>query len=205
MGKCSKRLCLAALLWLATLGIDRAALADQIWVSCKPVETATYAVRIHVKCASPIDFRFWYFAAPTTDPRFAARALSVMEAAQLGDKFLLVLFDPNDESGTAFGCLAADCRRFAAITMVEEPIPPPSSCVFDDNRVGCPGYCRTHDDRSCPGYCTRHPDDRNCPGYCGRHPDDRTCPDFCRRHPRDPDCQEEDPCIRNPHLPQCQR
>jgi hypothetical protein len=118
MKKCSKGLEFAALLWLALSGMNRTAVADQIWVSCKPVEAATYLERIHVKCASPIDSRFWYFAAPTTDARFAARVLSVIEGAQLGDKFLLVLIDPNDESGTAFGCLAAKSRRFAAITMV---------------------------------------------------------------------------------------
>jgi hypothetical protein len=191
-------------IYFLLLSLNQPAWADPIWVSCKPIEAATFPERVHVKCAAAIDDRFSFFAAATTDARFAARALSVIEAAQLGDKYVLVRFDPNDETGTSFGCGAENCRRLSGVIVAEAPLPAPGSCVFDTNRPGCPGYCSTHDDRSCPGYCTRHPDDRECPGYCSRHPDDRSCPDFCRRHPRDPDC-EADPCISNPHLPNCPR
>ncbi len=205
MRNLSSALFLGATICLILLGGSRAAPAAQLWVSCKPVEAAAFPERIHVKCETPIDDRFWYFAASTKDPRVAARALSVIEAAQVGEKLVHILFDPTDQSGTTFGCLAADCRQLLAVVMAETPLEPPSRCTFDNDRRGCPGYCSRHDDQSCPGYCARHPDDRGCPDYCARNAEDRTCPDFCRRHPRDPDCPREDPCDRNPHLPQCRR
>jgi len=198
---------LGAFLSWAVFGIQSAALSAQLWVSCKPVEAAAYPERIHIKCASPVDDRFWYFAAPTTDARFAARALSVIEAAQLGDKFVNVLFDPNDQSGGGFGCVIGDCRPFAAVVMVESSIPPPSTCAFDTNRPSCPGWCAVHDDNSCPGYCTRHPTETGCPQYCSAHRNDPDCPGYCHTHPQDlANCEGgvAKECKKKPYLPQCQ-
>lgn len=172
-------------------------------MSCKPIEAATYANRIHVRCEQPIDDRFAFFAAATSDAKFAARALSVIEAAQLGDKFVYILFDPDDLTGAAFGCLNTDCRTIQAVTMSETPLPPPDRCVFDTNRVGCPGYCAAHDDIHCPGFCNRHPTERGCPNFCTAHPTERGCPNFCDTHPSDRDCRDIDPCIRAPHRPDC--
>ena len=205
MTKSARALILGVFLCLASFAMDSVALAQQLWVPCKPVETAAFSNRIHVRCATQVDGRFWYFAAPTSDARLAARTLSVIEAAQLGDKFLNILIDATDQSGPAFGCLASDCRPIIAVAMLETASSPPGRCAFDNNRTGCPGFCAAHpNDRSCPGYCAQNPNDRTCPQYCTTHPNDITCPGYCRRHPQDTvNC---DVCAgpNASHNPQCQ-
>jgi len=66
---------------------------------------------------------------------------------------LVILFDPGDQSGTAIGCLASDCRIAKAIGLSEAapPAPPPvvSGCAADPTLPGCPEFCRqnpTHAD-----------------------------------------------------------
>jgi hypothetical protein len=181
---------IGAFISFVLLGADHA-LAQQLWVPCKPVEAAAFPNRVHMKCAAQVDARFWYFATSTSDPRLAARVLSVIESAQLGDKYLSVLFDPSDQSGTAFGCQANDCRNIVAVIMVESPMKVPSTCAFDTNRQGCPGYCSSHpNDHSCPAYCSSHPDDKSCPGYCKRHPHDDQCDTDCVGGNHNPMCQD---------------
>jgi len=194
------------LLSVALFGISCGSLAQQVWVSCKPIEAAAYAERIHVKCASAVDFRFWYFAASTADARFAARVLSVIEAAQLGDKYVNVLFDVSDTTGTSFGCDEKSCRRLLAAMMVEEAAPPPDYCVFNNKLKGCSGFCAATPDSSCPGYCASHNTSFGCPGYCTTHPTDAGCPAYCTTHPDAVICQaeaEKDHCQKHPHDPHC--
>src|SRR5258706_15958550 len=82
-----------------------------VLASCKPTEAASSSARVTVRCETRIDKRFRYFAVSTEqDPRFAARALSIIEAAQLGDKYLNILFDANDTTGQQWGCTPSDCR-----------------------------------------------------------------------------------------------
>jgi hypothetical protein len=173
-------------------------------VSCKPVESKSTATIVAVKCDPAIDKRFPFFAVlATADPRFAARSLSVMEAAQLGDKYLNIEFDSNDISGADWGCFFG-CRPMRSVTMVESPIPV-NRCIFDTNRVGCPGYCSTHDDISCKGFCDRQPNGTGCPTDCNRNAEQPGCHGFCNQHPEHEGCQDgiNDPCIRHPHIPAC--
>lgn len=109
-----------------------AAWAQEKSAACKPVETAVFANRIHVQCEFPVDGKFLFFAAPTLEPKFANRALSVILSAQMSGKVVTVVFDPLmepvDGSGNTFGCLANDCRRLLAISMADgmaAPPPPP--------------------------------------------------------------------------------
>jgi hypothetical protein len=142
-----------------------------------------------VKCESPVDGKFTYFAASaTSDPRFAARALSIVEAAQLGDKYLNVLFDPNDQSGQAYGCALVDCRPLLAVVLRESY---PDKCEIDVTQPGCPGFCAATGDN-----------DPTCPGFCRTH-DTIDCPGYCKRHPNDLDCKLDSDRCRNAKLPGC--
>jgi hypothetical protein len=185
----------------ACLAFTDKAVAQKKWSPCKPVESATFAERIHVRCESAVDGKFSFFAASTNDSKFAARALSVIEAGQLAGKYISVLFDPSDLSGQAFGCLTKDCRTMSAVVLVDNL---PDKCEIDNTQKGCPGYCTVSGttDRSCPQFCTANPDVKGCPGYCQNH-DDISCPGFCRRHTDNKACQRNsDECL-NQHLAGC--
>jgi hypothetical protein len=52
-----------------------------------------------------------YFSVATANSVHAARILSVLMMAHLSARSIVVEYDPNDTSGTAFGCQAHDCRR----------------------------------------------------------------------------------------------
>lgn len=204
--KNSARMLLSALL-SCCFAFTLTAVAQEKFSPCKPVEAATFSNRVHVKCQAAVDGQFLYFAAPTSaDPKFAARVLSVIEAGQLGDKYIMVLFDPNDQSGPNFGCLLADCRPMSAAILSEER---PGACSIDNTQKACPGFCaagtNNSSDPSCPGYCAAHPDDRQCPAYCSTH-DDMSCPGNCLRY-KNPQCpappKEKDPCRQNKNLPGC--
>jgi len=172
---------------LMLLGFSGAATAQQKWAACKPIETASFANRVHVRCEQPVDGKFTFFSVSTADPRLAARALSVFEAGQLGDKYVNVLFDPADQSGVAFGCLAHDCRAFTGVAL----------------RESLPGACEINSVQpSCPGFCNAQPNAPGCPRYCGRN-DDINCRGFCTRHPNDPECQP-DKCGANRRLAGCE-
>lgn len=186
-----QHLCSAGAVTLLLLGWIPAAFAAAQWSGCKPVETAVFPNRVHVKCETPVDRRFTFFAVPTTEPRFANRTLAILEGAELGDKYVFVRFDPDDLSGAQFGCETDNCRNLLGVALAERD---PGRCEIDSTQSGCPAFCSVvaNQDPSCPGYCESH-DDMNCPGNCGRHPDNPEC------------VPDSDPCQRNPHLPQCQK
>ncbi|MDE3012439.1 MAG: hypothetical protein KGI67_16275, partial [Pseudomonadota bacterium] len=129
-----------------------AASAQEKMAACRPVETAVFQNRIHVRCETPVDKRFPFFAVSTVDPRSANRFLSVAETAQVTERFVMVDFDSNDTSGSAFGCGADNCRVARAILLIDEV---PSACSIDSSARGCPGFCPSvnNNDISCPGYC----------------------------------------------------
>lgn len=164
--------------------------ADQL-SACKPAETAVFANRIHVRCETPVDGRFPFFAVSTADPRQANRWMALIMGAELGDKYLDVTFDPTDTSGAAFGCAVEDCRNIKALLMMERV---PDRCEMDNTQRGCSGFCAANgnNDPGCPGFCTSH-DDMRCPGNCDRHPANPSC--------------VADPCDgpNSSHLPQCNR
>jgi hypothetical protein len=156
---------------------------------CKPIESGSVPERIHVRCERAIDNRFnLFFVSATGDPRFAARALSVIEAAQLGDKFLTIQFDAQTRLQSQIGCpLGEICRTLLAVTMVETPIPQPNRCIFNQNRPGCAAYCAQHDDISCAGFCTRQPTDPGCQAVCNQASSD-ACTQFCAANPNNSRC-----------------
>ena len=96
--------------------------------ACKPVQSAVFANRIHVQCELPVDGKFPYFAAPTSEPRFANRALSVILIAQESGKVVTLVFDPLvdpvDDARQSFGCDPGDCRKILAIILDENTMPP---------------------------------------------------------------------------------
>ena len=162
--------------------------ADQFSV-CKPVETMVWTNRIHVRCEAPVDGKFPFFAVSTVDAKLANRMMVLMQAAQLSDRYLQIVFDAADTSGAAFGCNANDCRRIKALASIDRN---PGRCEIDSTSRGCPGFCAAISNN-----------DIDCPGFCASH-DDRRCPNFCTRHPTDPKCappEPVDPCTANPRIP----
>jgi hypothetical protein len=88
------------------------------WYTCTPDSVATYNERIHIKCTAPASGGIWFFAAPTTNPHHAARLLSILSLADVAGRNVSVLYDPNDTSGTSFGCLETDCRILLAAELL---------------------------------------------------------------------------------------
>ena len=102
MDKLIAVLTVRATLTLALLCCETTIFAEDKWVLCQPVETVSFAGRVHVRCETPVDGVFWYFACSTGDARFASRMLNVGMAGQVAEKALLILFDPNDMSEGGF-------------------------------------------------------------------------------------------------------
>ena len=80
---------------------------------CSPTEVAVYHSRIHIRCAEGIKdgaatITFW--AVSTRDAQWANRFLSLGSTALVSGRHMRFTFTPGDTSGTAFGCLAQDCR-----------------------------------------------------------------------------------------------
>jgi hypothetical protein len=120
-------LVLRTALALMCLVSTRSSIAQEKWALCKPVETASFTNRVHVRCEIPVDGQFVFFAASTQDPRFASRMLNLSMVGQVSERTLSILFDPNDQSGVAFGCQANGCRNAHAVALTESaaPMPPP--------------------------------------------------------------------------------
>jgi len=118
-------LTLRAALALVVLFLARSGCSQEKFVLCKPVETASFANRVHVRCEIPVDGKFVFFAASTQDPRFASRMLNLSMVGQVSERTLSILFDPSDQSGVAFGCLANDCRNAHSVALTELPAPTP--------------------------------------------------------------------------------
>ena len=113
-GSVSLRGTLAALA-LLVVGSLQQALAATTTHTCKSVDVSAYAERIHVRCDVAAPGGFVYFSLATANSAHAARMLSLLTAAHVVQKAIRVEFDPNDTSGTAFGCLASDCRRLLSV------------------------------------------------------------------------------------------
>jgi hypothetical protein len=95
---------------------DLAAPDAATWVTCTPNNVAAFSNRIHVRCNESYS-GIRYFAYPTTNAAAAARFLSLLASAQVAGHTLQILYDPADTSGTAYGCLASDCRPLQAVAL----------------------------------------------------------------------------------------
>jgi hypothetical protein len=89
--------------------------------TCKPDSVVSANVRVVAHCAVPYSIggttNIFWFAYPASDPSGAARMISLFEAAYALGSNVTFYFDTADTSGTAFGCLAGDCRAIWAATM----------------------------------------------------------------------------------------
>jgi hypothetical protein len=83
---------------------------------CKVAGVFENESRVHLRCdkpAGPITF----FAVPISKLNHAKNFVSVSTAAMLAGRTVEVFFNTTDTSGTAFGCLASDCRYASAMEM----------------------------------------------------------------------------------------
>ncbi len=83
---------------------------------CTPSFIGAFSNRVHVLCTVAAPGGIFYFAAPTSDSRNAARVLSIMLTAKSLGKNLQIYYDPA-ASGVAFGCQTNNCRPMTAIEM----------------------------------------------------------------------------------------
>ena len=87
-------------------------------ITCTPVQVADFpGSRIHILCAPPGAGNIKYFALGVGDASEANRVLSLAASALVANRKLLIYFNPNDLSGTAFGCQNADCRAILGIEL----------------------------------------------------------------------------------------
>jgi len=101
----------------ALIGSPAPALAD--FFSCTAQGVAVFpGSRIHVRC-NPGDGAFTFFALSVANPD-ASRVLSLAATAVAARRPLQILFNPNDLSGAAIGCLNADCRLIQAVELFRD-------------------------------------------------------------------------------------
>lgn len=107
------------LIYLLALSSSPAHAADQ-WVDCTPVEVATYLNRVHVRCSTGLN-GIIFFAIATNrsadETAFATRAVAIANTALVAGRPLKILYDFNDNTAAAFGCLLADCRALHSVAM----------------------------------------------------------------------------------------
>ncbi len=99
---------------------------EPVQAPCVPVEIATFwggadnpVNRVHVKCKTPVEGSISYFAVSTADGDNAARILSILTTAyvQGQGKILSILYDRDDLSGEAIGCLNTNCRLIGGVLL----------------------------------------------------------------------------------------
>lgn len=78
---------------------------------CVPQQVGTFSNRVHVRCDPSATGNISYFAVcSTTNPNYAARALSIFTTAKVTGKNVAIYYNPSDTSGTSCGCSSTDCR-----------------------------------------------------------------------------------------------
>ena len=83
---------------------------------CTPSYIGAFSNRVHVLCTIAAPNGIYYFAAPTSDSKNAARILSIMLTAKSLGKNLQIYYDTNG-NGASYGCQTSDCRPINAIEM----------------------------------------------------------------------------------------
>jgi hypothetical protein len=87
--------------------------------TCTPDLIVSANVRVVGHCPSTYNDAgslISWFAFPTSDSANASRMLSLLETARATNTTVTFYFITGDTSGTAYGCLAGDCRAFWAVT-----------------------------------------------------------------------------------------
>lgn len=87
------------------------------WVTATPEAVTVHQNRIGLRCQETFDDDIRFFAVSTGDAAFADNVLSVLNSAILARRPVQVLYDPEDLSGSQFGCLNRDCRRLQAVQL----------------------------------------------------------------------------------------
>jgi hypothetical protein len=74
--------------------------------------------RFHIRCVpgTPENIGFFAYSLNELD---VDRLLSVATTAVATHRTLSILYEKNDVSGAAFGCLAADCRRILTLGLLD--------------------------------------------------------------------------------------
>ena len=85
--------------------------------TCTPDYVAAFAARVHVRCAVPAETTIYYFAAPTSDSKNAARVLSIFLTARSLGKDVRIYYT-SGSNGSAFGCSFSDCRPLDAAELL---------------------------------------------------------------------------------------
>ncbi len=102
--------------------VRAAPLAAGVTSTCAPDLVVSANVRVVAHCANPYVIgapnpaNIYWFAYPTSDSGNASRMLSLFETAKATGSTVTFYFDTADTSGTAYGCLAGDCRAIWAAT-----------------------------------------------------------------------------------------
>ncbi len=95
------------------------------WYRCDTSASAHVAVfknRIHINCPATTSINggpdltniYWFAFPSSPDSALASRYLSIFETAVISGKNLWLQLDPNDTSGSSYGCSSSDCRQISA-------------------------------------------------------------------------------------------
>jgi hypothetical protein len=96
------------------------------WYQCNATNhVGLFTNRVHVFCTTTTPVQgapalngIYWFAFPTSpDSAAASRFMSLLQTSVIAAKPIWLEVDPNDTSGTTFGCGAADCRRIYGMEM----------------------------------------------------------------------------------------
>jgi hypothetical protein len=100
--------------------------AGDYWYQCdSPNHIGLFTNRIHIFCTTttpisgaPVLTGIYWFTFPTSpDSAAASRFLSLLQTSVITGKPVWLLLDPNDTSGSSFGCGASNCRRIYGMEM----------------------------------------------------------------------------------------
>jgi hypothetical protein len=101
--------------------------AADYWYICNPTNhVAAFLDRVHIFCQSTtpvatapaLNAAILWFAVPTSpDSATASRFMSLLQTAVITAKPIWLNLNPDDTSGSSFGCGAANCRRILGVEM----------------------------------------------------------------------------------------
>ena len=97
------------------------------WYQCNPAtHVGLFSNRVHMFCnsttpvsgAPALNSAIKWFAYPTLpDSAEASRFMSMMQTSRITGITVWFQLNPNDTSGSSFGCGSGDCRRIIAIEL----------------------------------------------------------------------------------------
>ena len=141
MRRCGFLLIIAGL-----LDFTGSTLAGTLTCNCLPIEILEADNRFHVLCAEPksqeggypLDGsdRIQFFAVPKSDTEFARRFVHITQTALISGLVVQFLYTNGDKSGEAFGCVATNCRKPFAFSLLATSVSQipytawPDSCSF---------------------------------------------------------------------------